>query len=210
MKSERLRRAIGGIDADIIEAAENRPANYGGQAWIKWGAVAAAVVIVTAGAFTLPGLLKQGGFITPPNPRDSTAGTEPQSHLEKQYDYSIDAGKFSGYVRGRVIEDGKIGKTLEKVTVTAGWFDADGNRLTEEHANAEVYEIDGVSTDVAIAIKFLDKLEAETTTHFYVAMNPEADLTPVQDYIIGSAKPTITGEDAGDGLVTETTARGEI
>ncbi len=30
-KSERLRRAIGGIDADIIEAAENRPANYGGN-----------------------------------------------------------------------------------------------------------------------------------------------------------------------------------
>ena len=135
-------------------------------------------------------LLKQGGFITPPNPRDSTAGTEPQSHLEKQYDYSIDAGKFSGYVRGRVIEDGKIGKTLEKVTVTAGWFDADGNRLTEEHANAEVYEIDGVSTDVAIAIKFLDKLEAETTTHFYVVMNPEADLTPVQDYIISANLPS--------------------
>ena len=42
----------------------------------------------------------------------------------------------------------------------------------------------GATVAVAAAIRFVDELEAQVTTMYYVIMNPEADLTPVQDYII--------------------------
>jgi uncharacterized membrane protein len=66
------------------------------------------------------------------------------------------------------------------------WVDENNNRLSEEHARAEIYEITGVSTDVAVAIMFIDELEAQTTTMYYVIMNPEADLSPVQQYIVNT------------------------
>ena len=59
MKSEFLWRALGGIDADLIEAAEARPSSYGGTPWIKRGAAAAAALAVLLGALTLPRLLRQ-------------------------------------------------------------------------------------------------------------------------------------------------------
>lgn len=92
--------------------------------------------------------------------------------------------KNASYVKGRGIADKYVGSKLEDVTVTAGWTDADRKMLSEEHARAEIYEISGVSTDVAVAIRFIDQLEAQTTTMFYVIMNPTADLTPIQTYII--------------------------
>lgn len=60
MKSEKIRRAIGGIDDDIIEAAESRNVSKSSsKIWVRWGAVAAAFVLLLTGALTLPGVLKQ-------------------------------------------------------------------------------------------------------------------------------------------------------
>ena len=58
----------------------------------------------------------------------------------------------------------------------------------------EVYTINGVSNDVAVALKFLDKGEAVTTTHFYVLLNPAADLTPVEAYRI----PPVSSDETDD------------
>ncbi|MBO4355601.1 MAG: hypothetical protein J5850_01960, partial [Clostridia bacterium] len=122
--------------------------------------------------------ISAGGVIDPKNTGDETA-------LYEKYEYSVDTGKYSSYVQGKVISDEKVGAKLEDVTVTAGWVRSDGLVQSEkEHARAEIYEIKGVSTDVAVAIRFVDELEAQVTTMYYVIMNPEADLTPVQDYII--------------------------
>lgn len=60
MKSDRIRRAIGGIDDDMIEAAESRKVlKTNSKKWARWGAVAAAFVLLLTGALTLPGVLKQ-------------------------------------------------------------------------------------------------------------------------------------------------------
>ena len=60
MKSEKIRRAIGGIDDDIIEAAESRRVSRtSSKVWVRCGAVAAAFVLLLTGALTLPGVLKQ-------------------------------------------------------------------------------------------------------------------------------------------------------
>lgn len=88
---------------------------------------------------------------------------------------------------------------LEDVTVTGGWFSVQGTlltRLSEEHVKAEIFEIKGISADVAVAVKFLEKMDAATTDHFYVILNPQADLTPVQAYVIPD-------ETQGEGPVPE-------
>ena len=190
MKEEIMRRAIGEIDDTLIEGAEKEEKKMKkNTVWIKWTAIAAALTVFTVtAALTLPLMFKN---VTPVESTDTPTvnGIEGgdntrEAVFEKGYTYSVDEGKYSSYVKGKVINEKYVGGKLEDVTVTAGWMDADKKMLTEEHANAEIYEITGVPTDTAVAIKFLDKLEAQVTTMYYVIMNPDADLTPVQSYVI--------------------------
>ncbi len=189
-----MRFAIGEIDDKLVEGAREvkikKTAKY---SWLKWSSVVAVLALVIAlGVFALPGMLKDNDPVTSVTP-DNTGvsgnegGNSTENKFEKGYTYSVDEGKYSTYVQGKVIADKYVGGKLEDVTVTAGWMDADRKMLTEEHAKAGIYEITGVSKDVAVAIKFIDELEAETTTQFYVIMNPTADLTPVQPYVIAES-----------------------
>ena len=115
--------------------------------------------------------------------------------LYEKYEYYVDSGEFASYVQGRVINESKVGEKISDVTVTAGWVRPEGlPQAKKEHARAEIYKITDVSTDVAVAIKFLDKLEAELTTFYYVIVNPDADLTPVKEYVI-----TYDTEEQNDG-----------
>ena len=193
-----MRRAIGEIDDTLIEGAEKEEKKMNKKSsWVKWVAVAAALVALTVTAvFTLPMMFKTTEPVTTPGtPSESgeTDGnvTEKEGAFEKGYTYSVDTGKYASYIKGKVIKDEKVGEKLDTVTVTAGWADKDGNLLTEEHADAEIYEITGVSADTAVAIKFLNKLEAQLTTCYYVIMNPDADLTPVQPYVITYYDPAL-------------------
>ena len=191
-----MRRAIGEIDDTLIEGAEKEGKKMNKKpSWVKWVAIAAALVALTVTAvFTLPMMFKTTEPVTTPG-TPSVSGetdgnvTDKENSFEKGYTYSVDTGKYASYIKGKVIKDEKVGEKLDTVTVTAGWADKDGNLLTEEHADAEIYEITGVSADTAVAIKFLNKLEAQLTTCYYVIMNPNADLTPVQPYVITYDNP---------------------
>jgi len=114
-------------------------------------------------------------------PTDTEIG---EAVYEKGYFYNVDDGIFSTYIGGKVIAEDKIGNMLSNVSVTAGWKNNTGEWISTEKLQGEVYSINGISNDVAVALKFIDKGEAVTTTHYYVIMNPNADLTPVKDYII--------------------------
>ena len=46
-----------------------------------------------------------------------------------------------------------------------------------------MYEITGIDSGIAVALKFIDQGEAVTTTHYYVMMNPTADLGIVEEYV---------------------------
>lgn len=192
MKEDIMRQAIGDIDDKLIEGSEKQQSVKRTRlSWVKWGSVAAAFVLVIAvGVMILPGMLKGNNHVVTPDTL-STGGNEGinaggyvEGVFEKGYTYSVDEGRYASYVKGKVIADKYVGGKLEDVTVTAGWVDADGKMLSEEHARAEIYEIEGVSPDTAVAIRFIDELEAQVTTMYYVIMSPEADLTPVQSYII--------------------------
>lgn len=118
------------------------------------------------------------------------------SGYKKSYFYKVDDDNFSSYIEGKVINKDKLGEKISDVTVTAGWETWVGEKLTEtvstENLRAEVYSINGVSNDVAVALKFIDKGEAVTTTHYYVILNPDADLSSVKEYIIPYSVPGYT------------------
>lgn len=195
MKSEDLRKAIGGVDDDLIEAAKKPEKNNKKNIWSIVMPIAAAAAVVLAAAITIPGIIKSNRPETDSGKNTSIEGGGERGEFvfEKGYTYRVDSGKYASYEKGRVIEDGRVGEKLEGVTVTAGWVDRDGKQLTEEHAKAEIFRINGVSEDTAVAIRFLDELEAQLTTCYYVIMNPDADLTPIQDYIIEPVDPAVSG-----------------
>ena len=148
---------------------------------------------------------------TKPAVNDETTNlvTNNEFGYESRYFYKVDYGDFSTYIGGKVINKDKLGEKISDVTVTAGWETWVGGKLTEtvstENLRAEVYSIDGVSNNVAVALKFIDKGEAVTTTHYYVILNPEADLSSVKEYIIPYSVPDYTSykTDGEEAVVNE-------
>lgn len=127
---------------------------------------------------------------TTTKPATTTVKTETAASMN--YTYYINSGKYKNYCPGRVIEKDKVGEKTGSVTVTGYWegFGAEVEGKTQkETLSADVYSIEGVSDDVAVCLKFNDKGDALTTNHYYVVINPDADPTPVKDYIIGAGNP---------------------
>ena len=124
-----------------------------------------------------------------------------ESAFSETYVYNVSDGKFSTYVSGKVISEDKIDYKIADVSVAAGWKNSFDEQLTTETLRAEVYLIKGISKDVAVALKFIDKGDALTTTHYYVIMNPEADLTPVKEYLIRPLEPNNAGDEVAGEVV---------
>ena len=184
MKTPRIANAVGLIDDDLVIGAANSTKTVNKNNWLKWSSIAACfAILLAAAAITLPMMLKGDD---PFPPTDTEIG---EAIYEKGYFYNVDDGIFSTYIGGKVIAEDKIGNMLSKVSVTAGWKNNTGEWISTEKLQGEVYSINGISNDVAVALKFIDKGEAVTTTHYYVIMNPNADLTPVKDYIIIPISP---------------------
>ena len=191
MKTPRIVNAVGHIDDDLVSGA-NRAKVVKKNTWLKWSSIAACVAIMIMAAVVAVPMMFGGDdpVVTP----DNRPGNEYQ--YESGYFYQINEGAYSTYVGGKVIAEDKIGNKIADVNLTAGWKDDKGEWASETEAlRGEVYTINGVSNDVAVALKFIDKGEAVTTTHYYVIMNPNADLTPVKDYIIAPIVPNNPGDE---------------
>lgn len=193
MKSDLLQNAIGKIDDDLIEDADVKKSTMKKTNIIRWVSIAAAACLIIVAVFAIAPMLRKDVPSTTVTSAVQTTGSaegfgDPNYQgseigMYEKYKYAVDEGKYAGYEMGRVINADKVGKKLADVSVTAGWVRRDVWE-NNEHARAEIYEISGVSDGTAVAIRFLDKLEAETTEHYYVIINPAADKTPVQKYVI--------------------------
>ena len=138
---------------------------------------------------------------TTPN-NDKTTQPSHEAALSEAYFYNVSDGIFSNYIIcGKVISEDKIDSKIDDVSVSAGWKNNANEWLTTETLRAEVYLISDISKDVAVALKFIDKGDALTTTHYYVIMNPEADLTPVKDYLIRPLEPNNAGDEVAGEVV---------
>ena len=196
MKIPRMANSVGYIDDDLVCAATEGKKKNRHNPWFKWGAtVACFALILAASIVILPKTLSVDEPAPPIAPvtsdtsrnegtSDESAGGE--NALEKYYTYEIDDGKFSAYIGGKVIAEEKLGNKTGNVTVTAGWKNGRDEWISTEKLNAEVYALDGISEDVAVALRFIDQGEAITTARYYVILNPDADLSAVEDYVIKS------------------------
>lgn len=194
MKSERMEKIIGDIDEDLIVSAQAGQKHFGKSNIIRWTTIAAAACLVLVVMFAIwPKSLTENEVSgnPPTTNRSGIDGATPVDNYGElaahaYYKYAVDEGKYSTYVMGRGIHTDYVGDKICDVTVTAGWIYSNGGEfwLANEHARAEIYRIIGVSEDTAVAICFLDELEAEIVGCYYVIINPEADSTPVSQYVI--------------------------
>ena len=187
MQTPRIVNAVGHIDDDLVSGA-NRAKVVKKNPWLKWGSIAACFAVMLMAVVAIAPMMFSGDDPVPP--------IDDEYQYESGYFYQINEGAYSTYVGGKVIAEDKIGNKIADVNLTAGWKDDKGEWKSETEAlRGEVYTINGVSNDVAVALKFIDKGEAVTTTHCYVIMNPAADLTPVEDYIIAPIVPNNPGDE---------------
>lgn len=198
MKTPRIVNAVGHIDDALVSGATRAKA-VKKNAWLKWGSIAACfAIMLMAAVVALPMLLDDGNTLPPSI--DTTVNNDSEFIYEKGYFYNIDEGDFSTYVGGKVIAEDKIGNKISDVNLTAGWKDNKGEWESKTEAlRGEVYAINGVSNDIAVALKFIDKGEAVTTTHYYVMMNPTADLSIIEEYV----REPIAQNNPGDEMAGE-------
>jgi len=187
MKSETLYDLLGNIRDDYVSEAE-ASLQKRKTLPIRWFAVAAVFLLAMTAVFALP-LLKDSGqppLITPDtvSPDGQSLSGDTELAVSEKYVYRVDDTAFSSYVGGKVIEEKKVGNKIREVSVTAGWQDREGEPLSQETLRAEVYEIADIDSDTAVALKFLDKGDAVTTTYFYTLINPDGDLSSIEGYFI--------------------------
>lgn len=214
MKTPRIADALNQVADDIVSGAA-RAKKAKKNNWLKWGSIAACFVVMLATTLTvMPMLLEDDSPVVPPNngslgnegdsavasPNNGTGNNgEGEFQLESYYDFEINSNTFTAYIGGKVIDAEKVGTKFESVTVTGGWKNNKDEWISTETLNAEVHEITGIDGDVAVALRFIDQGEGVTTTHYYVMMNPNADLSDVEEYV----RDPIVPNNPGDEMVNE-------
>ena len=134
-----------------------------------------------------------------------TTTAAPETAVSMNYTYVINSGKYKDYCPGKVIEKDRVGEKIGSVTVTGYWegFGAvSENKTQRETLSADVYQIEGVSDDVAVCLKFNDKGDALTTNHYYVVINPKADYSPVREYCIAVPNTRIAEDNTDKNVPT--------
>ena len=186
MTNEKLYEALGDInEKHIMEAKSEKKTSKNTR--MKWGTFAACfAAILIACAVIMPVLLDNETII----PFETS-----EYSYEKGYFYHVDGSVYSSYIGGKVITEDHIGGKLEDVSVVAGWKNHVGEWISTENLRGEIYAILDVSDEIAVALRFLDQGEAITTTHYYVIMNPSADLSSVEEYIIVPDVPNNFGDE---------------
>ena len=173
MKIPKIALAVGYVEEELIwDAAEGKSKR---SILRPLGAVAAsfAALLLTLAAILL--------FLPKPEEPPIPGG---EHFYERGYTYAVTEGEFSAYVGGRVIAEDRIGEKIADVTLLAGWRDRDGNWISTEDLLGEIYQIRDIPRGTAVALRFKTAGEAVTAEHYYTLLNPAADLSGMEDYLI--------------------------
>ena len=134
--------------------------------------------------------------VVPPAPFSTVYSTGGEAAYVVHYVYHVVGGDYASYVGGKVIEGSKLSQKLQEVSVLGGWKVGGYEQwLSQETLRAEVYEIEGIDKEIAVALRFLDQGEALTTTHYYVILNPLADWSSMEEYVIRFEDSISSGEE---------------
>lgn len=210
------------LDEDLVEAyasgimnEKGRPA---GRSVLFYMGLAACVVLAVFGASLLGKALhsKPGPSLTPTNavPPAAPVVTELESEAETDTDISFDRQymttvldpEYAAYHSARVCDPSFVGDLEKEITVEAGWKNSDYQYIDAvETLRAEVYSLKDVSPEIAVCLKFIDKGEALTTTHYYVYIHedvPAEELTALIEMLGWNVKPDPGREENGTVIMT--------
>lgn len=173
MKTPKIAWAMGYVEEDLIrDAAEGKSKR---SILRPLGAVAASFAALLLSLAALLPLLPKPA--EPPIPGG-------EGVFESKYSYAVTEGEFSAYVGGRVIAEDAVGEKLADVALLGGWTDRDGNWTSTEALAGEIYLIRDVPRETAVALRFKTAGETVTAEHYYTLLNPAADLSGMEDYLI--------------------------
>ena len=107
----------------------------------------------------------------------TTEGSEDMGYPSEMYEeifYEITSGVYSKYKHGSIISDDCVGEKIDTVVIRTGWYQSwNDEKIDVFEVNAEVYQIKGIDSMVAVAIKYLEKpQEQDPIEYFYVYSNP--------------------------------------
>ncbi len=213
--------AMNNIDASLIERADGEVTVKKRRPMLKIAAIAASFAVLVAGiAVILPALIGDGGHETPGDvivwenvfelfDTGKGSGLKIQEEVGlAEYSFSeIVSDKYEKYEIGNAFPLDKnaefIGEKIDDIETRNGWrWNIDGKERDVVTVKAEVYEIKGVSTDAAVAVKYLEKGGSQTTEHFYVAVNTEYEHSTLSDFF-DDFNAAVHMEIAKDALVRE-------
>ena len=198
MKRKKIETALENIDPAYIESAANYRKKHSPESRIlKWGAIAASFsVILLAGALFMRGTI--------PSPDSPSTGSKPDippessdiannvywsetpienGVLEKKKLSVIDDPIYKNYISLRVIDPAHVGEKLGDTEIRSFWRNYLINEDTDlELLRAEIYAIKGISPETAVCIRYLDKGDALTTSHYYIYINPDDKPQDYEDF----------------------------
>lgn len=185
--------AMGNIDRTLIERADRNAAVRSQIPMFKIAAIAASFALLIAGLiFALPMLMGDSGEETPGDvivwenvfglfdpSKGSGEKIYEQGAAAVEYSFAeINGAKYAKYKLGNCFPKDKggefVGEKLDDVTVTTGWrFNYEREDRDVKTVDAEVFEIKGVDSDAAVAIKYTEASASYSTDYYYIALNTE-------------------------------------
>lgn len=222
MKTNVFFEIMGDIDPALIDRADKTATKR--PAFVRLAAVAAALALLVVGIFFIIPAMQDsnGGESTGENivgdalvwsnvfglfdPNMGSGVKEEAIAFERSSFSEIETKKYANYDLGYAFpldkNDEFFGGKLDEIKVRTGWRWYDDTETDVVTVKAEVYELRGVSTDAAVAVKYLEKGTSTTTEHFYAALNTEYEFTTLAAFLsdFNAAVHMDIGKDA---LVTE-------
>ncbi len=192
MKKEfRLAEAIGEADDDMIaQAAPKKNRNRRGFI-IKVSAVAACLALIIC---ALPFIKNTQQPKPEPDAKITLTGIKymlgikGETALASAWYYDIQDSPYSSYMCGRTIEEDIVGNKIGEVTVKQYLHDYIKNKNEKvAYKKAEIYEIKGVSSEVAVCLRYLEKSDVSKENCYYRYLNPSIDAAFVTEYFEKSA-----------------------
>lgn len=199
MKTNVFFEIMGDIDPALIDRADKTATKR--HTFVRLAAVAAAFALLVTGlAVVLPMLTRDepGGNIVGDalvwsnvfglfDPNMGSGVKEEAIAFERSSFSEIETKKYANYDLGYAFpldkNDEFFGGKLDEIKVRTGWRWYDDTETDVVTVKAEVYELRGVSTDAAVAVKYLEKGTSTTTEHYYAALNTEYEFTTLAAFL---------------------------
>ena len=134
-----------------------------------------------------------GGQAEPAPATNPTTAPADEAAFYCRYTYFLDGSAFSDYLPGKVVVEAMVGDRLEDATATGVYIYADGRTEEDETLRCEIFALTGVSPEVAVCVRFIDKGKGLTTNHYYLMYHPAADTSAIEAYLI--PEPSYSGEE---------------